>query len=59
VSLNNRAAVLKTNLFNVKQPSKRDHKKSDTRSSERKKGTKPLQRSPKEVGSILSAEGME
>jgi hypothetical protein len=38
VSLNNWATVLKTNLFNVKEPSKQDDKKSAIRSSERKKG---------------------
>jgi len=40
VSLNNRAVVLKTNLFNVKQSSTKD-KKSVACSPERMKGTKP------------------
>jgi hypothetical protein len=51
LSLKNRAVVLKTNLFSVKQPSSRDGKKSVARSSERKKGQNPLYRSLNKVGS--------
>ena len=50
--LNNRAVVLKTNLFSVKQLSTRDDKKSVARFSERKKGKKPLHRSLNKVGSV-------
>jgi hypothetical protein len=56
VSLNNRAVARKTNLFSLKQPSKGNDEKSATLSSQRKKGTEPIQRRLKKVGFLVCAE---